>query len=1578
QLILRGATVESRIAMAIDRSYLSVLTSWSISTAGASFVPVDPAEPEERLAAVLADASVAFGVTTRALRHSLPGTVDWVAIEDLLDAGAIPFTPPHVRVDNEAYLIHTSGSTGTPKAVSVTHRGLAQMATNVVERYAVTSSSRVLHVASPVFDASIQEIVAAFAAGATLVVAPADVYAGPALAQLLIDEKITHLVTSPTVLATLDPDDLRGIDVFDVGGEECPPTLRDRFASSERAMLDAYGPTESTVLATLSAPMVTGERVTIGAPLPGVRALVLDTHLRPAPHGGIGELYLGGDQLARGYDGQPGLTSTRFVADAGVPGARLYRTGDIVRWAIDGSSLEYLGRRDRQIQLHGRRLELGEIDSVAAVFPGVSSAVTLLREDRLALYVTGPTVGFDQVGLRAHLQAHLPAWMVPHHIVALDTLPMTAGGKIDRRALPFPSEPLHTDYVAPQTDTERSVAGVFADVLGTTDVGRDHSFFELGGDSLSATRVIARLGSGITLPVLFATPTVRAVAAAIDSSVVHEVSLDLLDTVLPQRIPLSYAQQRMWFLNQFDTSSPAYNMPVAVRLLHGHDSSLVLTALRDVVERHESLRTYFPDSGEGPQQVVRPTDDVLTDIPAQTASELRLDSVIAQLASDGFDVAAEVPIRATLLTIEESGDTVVVIVVHHISIDGWSIDPLVRDFAVAHAARSAGHAPTWPRLPAQYSQYAVWNRAVVDSFADEQLQYWTSVLQDTAIDGAGTALAAIPTDFPRPAAQSMITADVPLVIEPHLHAAIRELARATNSTTFMILHAAVAAALSRFDGSNRTVIGSPSAGRGHEALDEMVGMFVGTVPLAVTVDPSSSFVQLLDAVRAADLDAFAHSELPFQRIVDAVETTRSLDRHPVFQVMLAFDNAPHRSVEDLPVSVLPVATRTSEFDLNLVLTETVIGHIESDGIEGQIEYAVDLYQRDTIVQFASVILKILRAGVADPEFIVGDLALAAVPELPTEMSSGTLLDVLRRNSGLDAMAIDGVERISYTQLDRRSNRMARLLIAHGVGPETLVALSLERSVEYIMALWAVVKSGGAFVPVDPEYPAIRREQMVHRIAIGFGGTEAGVEWLSEGDAQTFSDEPLTDEERLGALTPAHPAYVIHTSGSTGTPKPVVVTHQGVYALAQQVVRRYGVSVNSRVLHGYSVNFDAAVLELVLAFGAGATLVIAPPDVIDGDEMATFLSAHRVTHFLSTPAVLATVPVTSGIETVAVGGDVLGTAVVEEWSPNRLMLNAYGPSEATVVATLADSLRSGQPVTIGRPLDHVAAVVLDDRLHPVPAGGIGELYLGGVGVARGYRERPAATAERFVAGPGGSRLYRTGDLVRIGVWGLLDYRGRRDAQVQIRGVRIELGDIESALLLHPDVSGAVVVVRENRILAWVVGLGEQDAARWLLGRLPLTMVPAAITRVDRIPLTANGKVDVAALTSPALADTDTDSATARTLAQGVILGIFADTLSIDEPAVDANFFVLGGDSLAATRAATRIGAALGTRVPLRAMFESPTAQLLASAVEAMSDDHVSLPTLEHRQDANSYTGLAPSERRIWLQNRYDPASPAYNI
>ncbi|MET4046806.1 MULTISPECIES: amino acid adenylation domain-containing protein [unclassified Rhodococcus (in: high G+C Gram-positive bacteria)] len=1554
---------ETRIAIALDRSMHSVLALWSVSVAGASFVPVDPHDPTDRLTSMLGGIGVRVGITGRALLGTLPSTVEWLAIEDLLGAETLPFDAHQVHLDNEAYVIHTSGSTGKPKAVSLAHRGLAQLATAVVDRYSVSPDARVLHLASPVFDASIQEILAAFAAGATLVIAPADVYAGPALADLLAEERITHLITSPTVLATLEPLDVKGLEVFDVGGEACSPALRDRFADAGPDMLDAYGPTEATVLATLSAPMAVGKRITIGGPLPGVRALVLDSRLRPVPYGGIGELYLGGDSLARGYDGQPGVTASRFVADPAASGRRLYRTGDLVRWSIFGTSLEYLGRADQQLQLHGRRLELGEIESVALQLTGVDAVAVDVREDHLVAYVVG-----ESAFLSAHLRGALPAWMVPDRIVELEALPLSASGKLDRRALPDPAPTTVTEYVAPQSDTERAVAAVFAEVLDVPIVGRTHSFFELGGDSLSATRVVARLGSAVTLPVLFDAPTVAAIADAIDSAVDQRDSLDLLDTVMPEQVPLSYSQQRMWFLNQFDSASPAYNMPVAVQLPSGGDSGLVIAALRDVLERHESLRTYFPDDGNGPRQVVLPTAGVLPEILTSEVGPDQLDDAITELASKGFDVAAEVPIRASLLAVsshEGSPEaTVVVIVMHHISVDGWSIDPLVRDFTVAYAARSAGHAPTWPRLQAQYSEYAVWNRAVVDAAAEDQLRYWT-----IALDALDRPSAELPTDRPRPAVQSMQTAGVPVAIGTEVHARIRALALGENATTFMVVHAALALTLSRFSDCDRTVLGSPSAGRGHAALDDMVGMFVGTVPLAVEVDRDGTFTELLESVRHADLDGFAHSELPFERIVDALTTDRSLDRHPLFQVMLAFDNARHQSIEDLPVTVLPISTHTSEFDLNVVVTET------ADGIAGDIEYAIDLYDRATVERFAAAFVSVLGAVVENPSVVVGDIELASLPPQPERDATGTLLDVLAIETA-DRIAVDGESTLTYRELDARSNRLARLLIDRGAAPESTVALSLVRSAEYIVALWAVVKSGAAFLPVDPSYPALRREQILTGTHLGFGGVEEGIHWLDESAAENFDDSALVDADRAAAVHPAHPAYIIHTSGSTGIPKPVTVTHAAVYALAQQVVSRYDVTASSRVLHGYSTNFDAAVLELVLAFGADATMVIAPTEILDGDEMARFLTAHSVTHYLSTPAVLATVPPVTGVTTVAVGGDVLGSAVVGAWAPGRRMLNAYGPSEATVVATLTDPLDAGDRVTIGTPLPHVYALVLDTRLQQVPVGGVGELYLGGISIARGYRAHAALTAERFVAGPGGRRLYRTGDLVRRQESGVLEYRGRGDSQVQLRGVRVELGDVESALTAHPSVQSAVADVRDGRIVAWVVGADQRELTPWLLERLPLSMVPTVIVAVDRIPVTTNGKVDLSALVAPA--PVTGDLSTARTLAEEVILGIFADALDVVDPSADANFFVLGGDSLSATRATSRIGAALGTHVPVRTLFEAPSARALAAAIDMLSEAYVSPPALVHRAQAHDHGALSPAERRVWLQNRFDPTSAAYNI
>ncbi|MEH6793174.1 MAG: amino acid adenylation domain-containing protein [Rhodococcus sp. (in: high G+C Gram-positive bacteria)] len=1542
---LHAQRLGTRVALALMRSTESVVALRGAAKAGIPFVPIDPREPTARLRTILSQADIRYGVTDREHVDALPDGIRWLLIEDLLDRPGEFGCAATPSIDDEAYVIFTSGSTGIPKGVSITHRGFAQLAAAVTERYAVTPQSRVLHLASPVFDASIQELLMAFSVGATLEVAPADVYAGPSLARLLRERAITHLVCAPAVVATLHPGDLDGVEVFDVGGEAVSPAVVDAFAPG-RQMLNAYGPTEATVLATLSQPLRAGERIDIGLPLPGVRALVLDHALQPVVHGGVGELYLGGDGLARGYVGNPGGTAARFVADPAMPGHRLYRTGDVVRWQSSGAALEYLHRNDSQVQLHGRRVEPAEVEHVLAGIDGVDAAAVAVRGDRLIAFVVGD-VASEHVARRAG--ELLPAYLVPAVIRALDRLPLTAGGKLDRAALPDATPLRSVARTEPSNDAERVVARVFSEILGVEDIGREDEFFELGGDSLNATRVLGRLHAlgyrSVDLPALFDAPSVAGLAARLDLS--PERSVSITDIVLPERLPLSYSQQRMWFVNQLDTSSSAYNMPVVLTLPGDVDVDAVLHALHDVVDRHAALRTYFPDDGNGPQQVIveRPLE-----IETHIVAPDRLQSQIQEMIGTGFDVAQQVPLRARVLHHAGGTGTTVVLVAHHIDLDGWSIDTLVTDLLLAYSARVVGAAPVWPTRRVEYAHYAVWNRAVVDADAERLLQFWTETL---TIDGP---IAALPADRPRPPVQSMQTDTVQITLNP----ALRTCAAAAHVTPFMVVHAAVATLLSRLGGSEHVVLGTPSAGRGEPELESVVGMFVHTLPLAVQVDSSATFAELLDAVRRADVAAFAHADLPFERIVAAVEPERSLDRHPLFQVMLAYDNALHTTLDELPVTVEPVATHASEFDLNLVLSD------EGQIVSGQVEYAVDLYHRDTVTDFVRLLTELVDAMVHDPTQVIGDIELAPEPVASARSAAGeTMLDLLTPHPGL---AVDGDVSLTFDELDAASNRLARSLIRHGAGSERTVALSLPRSAEYIVALWAIVKTGAAFVPIDPDYPTARRAMMLRGTTLAVGVGAEPLTWIT---ADPEDSDAALDR---AAVLPDTLAYIVHTSGSTGEPKPVAVSHRSVAALARAVVPRYAVTPESRVLHGYSTNFDAAILETVLAFTPGATMVIAPTTLVGDDAMARFLTRHRVTHFLSTPAVLATVPPVDSVTTVAVGGDVLPETVVAQWSSGRTMLNAYGPTEATVVATLTPPLTTDEPVTIGDAIDGAGAVVRDTRLHAVPDGGIGELYLSGVGLARGYARDPATTAVRFVAAAGGGRQYRTGDLVRRGRRGLIDFRGRLDEQVQLAGQRLEPADVESVLRTHPDIRDAVALAHGNTLTAWVTGTPTEDVRSWMLERVPRWMVPARVVVLDRIPLTANGKVDRSALTVESVPQSVSD---ARTVAEGLIAGVFADLLGRDSVPIDDSFFVLGGDSLAATRAVSRIGSALGVTVTVRTMFEHPTVRSLAQATAALAEHYVARPSPTH-EDSPTVTEPSAAERRMWLQNRIDPHSAAYNI
>ncbi|WTL34041.1 amino acid adenylation domain-containing protein [Nocardia sp. NBC_01503] len=1597
-LIGRGVGPEAVVALAIGRSYDMIAAVWAVAKSGAAYVPVDPGYPVDRIRHMVTDSGAAVGLTLCDFARELPGDLEWLALDDpsivrdytaesaaaVTDADRVAV----LRPEQVAYLIYTSGSTGLPKGVSVTHAGLGPLVDFGVEFCDVTARDRFLHVCSPSFDQSVEEWLYAFSTGATLVIVPAGTVGGAELGDLLRTERVTHIMVTPGLLGTIDPIGLDELRLVGTGGEATSAELVAKWGTGRR-YLNSYGPTEVTIGSTYVR-LTAADRITIGAPVPGISALVLDERLRPVPPGVAGELYLAGAALARGYRGRAGLTSERFVACPwGEPGARMYRSGDLVRWVPVGAGweLEYLGRTDFQVKIRGYRIELGEIDAVLGGHPEVDFAVTLGRENAagatiLVAYVLGRSV--DAAELREYASRYLPSHMVPSAVVLLDEIPLTPVGKLDRAALPEP-ELEQREYRAPATSLEEIVAGVFAELLGVERVGRADDFFELGGNSLIATQLVARLGTALDtrVPVraVFETTTVRTLAAFLATQEGVGGRIALVAQHRPELIPLSLAQQRMWFVNQLDTANSAYNVPAALRL-HGElDTAALRSAVRDVVARHESLRTVYPESDGIAHQVVLPIETAAPDLePEPVAAATLLARVTAELTT-GFDVTSQIPLRAKLFRVADADgepEHVVLFVAHHISADGWSMGPLARDVMTAYLARSNGLAPRWEPLPVQYIDYTLWQRAVLGTEADPeslisaQRDYWRD-----ALAGLPDELN-LPADRPRPPRQSFAGGQVVFRIDADLQQRLRALARARHATLFMVVHTALAVFLARMSGTEDIAIGTPVAGRGAAELDDMIGMFVNTLVLRTRVSGRLSFAELLARTKESDLAAFAHADLPFERLVELLNPERSTARNPLFQVMLAFENLAENSFElpGLRISAVDSGVQTSQFDLSLTVRESP----DDSGMDAVFTYARDLFDRETVAEFAERFVRLLRAVTHGGDTPVGDLPLlsdlehAVLTHMHDDevMATALLPDLLTAGMklGRDRTAIRyRGHSISYGELDDYTSQLARVLIEYGVGPERLVAVAFPRSFETVAAVLAIAKAGGAHVPVDPAYPADRVRHMLTDSGVVLGITglayrdalPGGVEWLCLDDAAVDarclaqSTDPVTDADRRTPLRMRHPAYVIYTSGSTGMPKGVTVTHAGLGGLTDYAVDRYGMHAGDRVLHNCSPSFDPSVLEWICAFYTGATLVIAPAEIMGGPELGELIRAEEVDHALLTPAVLGTLDPADQdrLRMLSIGGDVTTPELLARWEPGRVFHNAYGPTETTIISTYA-RLRPGRHITIGQPVHGMSALVLDSRLNPVPPGVAGELYLSGGALARGYRNRAGLTAERFVANPWGkpgSRMYRTGDVVRWYAdpadrdgaqpnWEL-DYVGRSDFQVKIRGFRIELGEIDAVLGRHPEVEFVISLGRENAagatvLVSYVLGVpGTAPQPRELIefaaASLPAHMVPSAVVLLDEIPLTPVGKLDRKALPEPELAQPEYRAP--GTGAEESVAAVFAEVLGVSRAGRDDDFFSLGGTSLLASQVVSRLRKATGAQVMVAWFFTDPTVAGLAARIEA---------------------------------------------
>ncbi|WP_067470178.1 non-ribosomal peptide synthetase [Nocardia amamiensis] len=1670
ELIERGVGPGDVVAIGISRSVESVLAVWAIAKTGAAYVPVDPTYPTDRINHIVADSGATVGLTISAHRPVLGTGAYWVELDDPVLSARIAARPGHpisytdrIRPLDErhpAYVIYTSGSTGKPKGVVVAHSGLAGLVAAEREHYGVTEDSRVLHVCSPNFDVSVLELLLAFSSGATLVIAPPTVFGGFELADLLRRERVTHMLITPGALESVDPAGLDDLQAVVVAGDKFGPELVGRWAG-EREFYNGYGPTEATILATSTPPMAPGEPITIGTPIPGVGAFVLDSRLRPVPAGVVGELYLSGPALAQGYLGRPGLTAERFVAspfgtDTGNPGARLYRTGDLVRRiesaGPDGGAIEYLGRSDFQVKIRGFRIELGEIDNALTSHPDIDFAATLGKAlpsgaTALVSYVlprSGADVDTD--ALTEFLGESLPAYMIPTSILVLDEIPLTPVGKLDRAALPEPVFAARA-FRAPSTPVEEIVADVFAALLVPEEdgrVGADDDFFELGGNSLLAAQAAARIGSALDLRVpvqlLFEATTVAALAARVEQHAGSAAGQALHAQPRPERVPLSYAQQRMWFLNRFDPASAVNNIPAAVRLSGRLDVEALHAAVHDLAERHEVLRTLYPEvDGEGYQLVLPASDPrALPELTVEQAGESEVPALVAAAVTEGFDVTVAPPVRVRLLALSAT-EHVLICVVHHIAGDGFSMGPLTRDLMSAYVDRMRGGAPEWPALEVQYADFAIWQREILgaeddpDSVLAQQIAFWRTEL------AALPEQLELPADRSRPAVASHRGATLGFEIDAEVHAALSQLAQQHNSTLFMVVHAALAVVLSRLSGTRDIAIGTPVAGRGEAALDDLIGMFVNTLVLRTEIDPGARFDELLREVRAIDVEAFGHADVPFERLVELLDPARSAARHPLFQVMLTFQNLARTELElpGLSVSAVDLAVPLAKFDLQLALVENIDRHGAAQGMSAAFTYATDLFDEATVQDFADRFRRILRAVAVDATVTVGDIDVlapgerelvlhewstpgAAVPDV-------TLVDLIgaqaRRRPNADAIRF-GDTTISFGDLQRRANRVARALIAQGAGPESLVAVAVPRSEELPVALLAVLTAGAAYLPIDTTYPVQRLEFMLADAApTCILATAAEREALPAGTipvllledilaaTTAFDDGRIRDAERIAPLRPDNLAYVIYTSGSTGVPKGVGVTHRNVVELFAntQLLFEFDETDVWTLFHSFAFDFSVWELWCALANG-GAVVVVDYLTSRSPEQFRELLIREQVTVLNQTPSAFyqlaeadrAAHPHDQGklaLRYVVFGGEALDLRQLRRWYERHpvdspWLVNMYGITETTVhvsFLSLDEQMVDNAASVIGRALPGLDAYVLEDRLNPAPVGVAGEIYVAGAQLSRGYLGRPGLAAARFVANPfgaPGSRMYRTGDIGRwVGFGGqaTLEYAGRGDQQVQLRGFRIELGEIESALLRCPGVSQAVVLVRSDehagdRLIGYVVpdtgGTLDSSVLRAQVSEfLTGYMVPDAVVALDVLPLTPNGKLDRRALPAPEFIGAAAFRAPSSPVEQAVA-EVFAGLLGAAEVGLDDDFFALGGNSLLATRVVARINEALDANVAVRELFEAPTVAALAARVVPGAGGAQRPPLV--RAERVEQVPLSLAQQRMWVLNQFDPASPAYNI
>ena len=1583
-----GVRPESAVGVCLGRSLDMVVGMLAILKSGGACLPLDPSYPAERLAFMLSDARVQYLVTGQ---RQIPTLPDQSVHRILLDTGWPTISAqdcgnlsPIASSMNLAGIIYTSGSTGEPKGTMLLHRGLVNQLCWRQSVCRLGPSDAVVQASPFSFDIVLWDFFGPLIAGARIVVPQSD--APPdsrQLVRLIRQQRITTLQLVPSRLHALmqepDVEQCTSLRCVVAGGEQLSLDLQERVLRNFPNLHNLYGATEASIDVASHRCHRQDSRhsVPIGRPIANQGVYLLEANLQPVPIGVAGEIYIHGQGLSRGYLHRPALTAERFLPDpfSAEPGGRLYRTGDQARWQPDGN-LQFLGRIDNQVKVRGHRIELEEIEAVLDSCAGVRKSVALVREDtpgdqRVVAYVAGG-LGLDVGELRSMLRRRMPLFMLPSTFVVLDAIPVTTSGKVDRRALPAPD--LHQAgqavYIAPRNPVEELVALVWAEVLGVGCVGLNDNFFDLGGHSLLAAKVIARLAGRFSLEIplraLFEQPTVAALAEYIRQAreaATGSTIPPLRKTQRPAEIPLSFAQERLWFLDQLGPAGPPSRIPSLFRLTGPLDAHALQRSLEELGRRHESLRTTFTSLAGKPVQVIStassvPLPTVDLEIVAPELQRREIQRLVDDSLQRPWDLSRGPLIQAFLVRLRER-ENILILFVHHIVADGWSISILFREFATLYESFRRNQTSPLPELPFQYADFSIWQREWLrGDVLSRLLTYWRQQL-------AGAEVLKLLADHPRPLKQTYRGGRQTFHIAGHLVESMTALCRREEITPFMLLLANFMVLLHRYADQSDISVGTPVAHRPKTELEGLIGLFLNQLVLRGKPAGNHTFLEFLGHVREICLNAYAHQSLPFEKLVQELNVQRSLNRSPLFQVMFVLHNQPAHELRLGDLHVVPEEVDIGSVTFDLILSMTA----DERELGGSLEYNADLFDATTVERMLRHYEVLLSSAVSGPLTALRDLPMLSEGErneilldwnanrivYPDDSTVHQLFEAQVERSPQQPAIIQGRARLTYDELNRRANRLAHYLRKLAVGPETPIALCAERSPEMIVGLLAILKSGGVYVPLEPHHPRARVGAILTDAQVTVLLTQRGLaeKWETtnlraihldaigeKADEIDMNPSTAVDGENL--------AYILYTSGSTGAPKGVMISHAGLRNTLLWRRATFALSPSDRVLQNIPSIFDPSLWQILGTLISGATLVLANHGgQYDFPHLFEQIATNAVTITDFPPSLLSELLDAREIEGchslrhIFAGGEVLSKEVQQKFF-SRLgaeLHNVYGPTEAAIDATWWTCRRDHQtsPVPIGKPIANKEIYILDDNLCPVPVGVCGELFIGGAGLARGYVGQPDLTAQKFIPHPfggPGSRLYCTGDLARYRQGGEIEFLGRADRQVKIRGLRIELEEVERVLERHPAVQETAVVVlqsdRESRLVAYA-GIGSRTTAptvrelrKHLKDNLPESMIPSAFVVLEKLPRNAAGKIDRQALPSP-----DPESASAgsvlapRTPLEQTIAGIWRDVLALPKVGMDDNFFDLGGHSLLLVRVHQRLVLELGQNLSVVDLFQYPT-------------------------------------------------------